>query len=225
MTIPCQLCYHHYTISTHILTKRMTIIQKAIQQSKMYFNSHPHEEDDLMNSLNGMNVVISTHILTKRMTEKPVDNSEQIEEFQLTSSRRGWLQFPSSCCPALIFQLTSSRRGWRETIERINAVINFNSHPHEEDDAVAVSSVGVMNSISTHILTKRMTRTRFCTTTGLKHFNSHPHEEDDFYFLPFLIKRDISTHILTKRMTELNEARKNYRSISTHILTKRMTSM
>ena len=33
-------------ISTHILTKRMTIIQKAIQQSKMYFNSHPHEEDD-----------------------------------------------------------------------------------------------------------------------------------------------------------------------------------
>ena len=33
-------------ISTHILTKRMTIYLRAPFSSSLYFNSHPHEEDD-----------------------------------------------------------------------------------------------------------------------------------------------------------------------------------
>ena len=54
--------------------------------------------------------------------------------FQLTSSRRGWrpcfLQASHSC----IFQLTSSRRGWLFLAWLLQALLYFNSHPHEEDD-------------------------------------------------------------------------------------------
>ena len=39
----CILC----VISTHILTKRMTTLQQLVRLSERYFNSHPHEEDDL----------------------------------------------------------------------------------------------------------------------------------------------------------------------------------
>ncbi len=80
-------------ISTHILTKRMTtnptITFKAgtfqLTSSRRgwpnaykrgsscgrYFNSHPHEEDDLRSQgFLSEAYIISTHILTKRMTEQ-----------------------------------------------------------------------------------------------------------------------------------------------------------
>ena len=76
----------------------------------------------------------------------------------------------------------------------------FNSHPHEEDDHLNFSkSFG--NSISTHILTKRMTGNVYQVNWTLS----------------------ISTHILTKRMTSLQFTNNVLPSISTHILTKRMT--
>ena len=78
-------------ISTHILTRRMTRAVFHINNISVYFNSHPHEEDDtrsvfqplrllyfnshpheeddggsLQGGLNGLG--ISTHILTRRMT-------------------------------------------------------------------------------------------------------------------------------------------------------------
>ena len=56
----------------------------------------------------------------------------------------------------------------------------FNSHPHEEDDRARWWNY-VVQGISTHILTKRMT----CCDEGSKS------------------TRRISTHILTKRMTAI----------------------
>ena len=55
-------------ISTHILTKRMTLPLLFCLFHLFHFNSHPHEEDDGISQwkFNGIN--ISTHILTKRMT-------------------------------------------------------------------------------------------------------------------------------------------------------------
>ena len=99
-------------ISTHILTKRMTLWRHGITVLSIYFNSHPHEEDDC-------NVFVS--VVT-------------ISRFQLTSSRRGW--------PIFLFVLSRSD--------------NFNSHPHEEDDCDPVVQP-YFGIISTHILTKRMT--------------------------------------------------------------------
>ena len=57
-------------ISTHILTKRMTSLVMWGIWEQQYFNSHPHEEDD----------VESDQCLFREKT------------FQLTSSRRGWHQ-------------------------------------------------------------------------------------------------------------------------------------
>ena len=100
--------------------------------------------------------------------------------FQLTSSRRGWLitwLFPIICFK---FQLTSSRRGWLRS----------------------AWTIWGRWTISTHILTKRMTYLSAPTTVIFNHFNSHPHEEDDrCYFLAMSDMCSISTHILTKRMT------------------------
>ena len=146
-------CY----ISTHILTKRMTWLSvlhflhtifqltssrrgwrsncTCSDSPERYFNSHPHEEDDMRSDVETGRTIISTHILTKRMTILYDPLETQFDSFQLTSSRRGW--------PALCFAfLTPSN--------------NFNSHPHEEDDGLPVN-LSVYLIISTHILTKRMT--------------------------------------------------------------------
>ena len=84
--------------------------------------------------------------------------------------------------PHCIFQLTSSRRGWPYEFVEWYECCNFNSHPHEEDDAVDYAEKHY-NVISTHILTKRMTRRITTTFMVSDYFNSHPHEEDDSYLV------------------------------------------
>ena len=102
------------SISTHILTKRMTNLQRVLikfflfqltssrrgwpkakkcTKEVLYFNSHPHEEDDLLYFCLCFYIRISTHILTKRMTVILVLLLFPVSSFQLTSSRRGWQQF------------------------------------------------------------------------------------------------------------------------------------
>ena len=98
------------SISTHILTKRMTMQMEHCFCSDLYFNSHPHEEDDRNSALFQSQMTyfnshpheeddrtacgwsdcryISTHILTKRMTY-PNFSRHYCPVFQLTSSRRG----------------------------------------------------------------------------------------------------------------------------------------
>ena len=84
-----QYYYDHYMcISTHILTKRMTIGRELQRMHLMNFNSHPHEEDDNMVCKSIEDRDISTHILTKRMTV-PFLIFVRYIIFQLTSSRRG----------------------------------------------------------------------------------------------------------------------------------------
>ena len=233
--------------------------------------------------------------------------------FQLTSSRRGWPNRKQSSfasknfnshpheeddllqhffrLPTISFQLTSSRRGWQVCIVLLSLPGHFNSHPHEEDDEdmvnmwIWITSISthiltkrmtvyhafwiprcifqltssrrgwLLNpyyqalgiNISTHILTKRMTDSLFCQDFFVFYFNSHPHEEDDNiscfvrwlreYFNSHPHEEDdeiftammsysqgISTHILTKRMTGTMSLLAQLRDISTHILTKRMTS-
>ena len=142
-----------------------------------YFNSHPHEEDDISQCFSTYSQNISTHILTKRMTVwimQPYQtnlfqltssrrgwlnccrSTNHLRRFQLTSSRRGWRQRTWFLVTKRIFQLTSSRRGWPGVWFATSFPIYFNSHPHEEDDA------------SENIW-----------PPPYGYFNSHPHEEDD----------------------------------------------
>ena len=209
----------------------------------VYFNSHPHEEDDHMHKTVYCIRDISTHILTKRMTLgitlKNICNKFQLTSsrrgwqwyhvcvfifiiFQLTSSRRGWPYFSSFVIITVPFQLTSSRRGWRYYDKSPGCLFIFqltSSRRGWHGATVLIKGV----SISTHILTKRMTVCWFYEHTIA----------------------NISTHILTKRMTngmgadaeyisfQLTSSRRGWRfkemvnihleNISTHILTKRMT--
>ena len=104
---------HAWDISTHILTKRMTPPVFLLLSCYKYFNSHPHEEDDVYKNIVGYASSISTHILTKRMTAmkhslkfwKGYFNSHPHEEDDHDGERKKNMEF--------LFQLTSSRRGWR----------------------------------------------------------------------------------------------------------------
>ena len=124
-----------------------------------HFNSHPHKEDDIVVSYTSCKIHISTHILTRRMT--------------------------------VCLNHRQKRR-------------NFNSHPHKEDDRTSQKSNALSTVISTHILTRRMTAQKqavraviFISTHILTrrmtsyssnldcpgaNFNSHPHKEDDSNF-------------------------------------------
>ena len=75
-------------ISTHILMKRMTFSDSFNLIIPIYFNSHPHEEDDFHSEFFICYCDISTHILTKRMTNG-LYIAVNTPIFQLTSSRRG----------------------------------------------------------------------------------------------------------------------------------------
>ena len=119
-------------ISTHILTKRMTAISRIAPAIVLYFNSHPHEEDDLISNhphrfLEYFNSHpheeddndnttqkdipdISTHILTKRMTLAMIYALQKLKiSTHILTKRMTSLQ--SRISEAQSFQLTSSRRG------------------------------------------------------------------------------------------------------------------
>ena len=102
-------------ISTHILTKRMTIFFKILTNSYKNFNSHPHEEDDLPASW----ILRSSY---RHFNSHPHEEDDWIDH--------------KAQNPAQIFQLTSSRRGWRTGGTWMQVKSYFNSHPHEEDDLV-----------------------------------------------------------------------------------------
>ena len=146
---------------------------------------------------------------------------------------------------SVTFQLTASRRGWHLTlIQDHTGITYFNSQPHEEADNVSLHTATIRH-ISTHSLTKRLTRISIHVKIPISYFNSQPHEEADvycrrggscnFYFNSqpheeadfniwiLLALIFISTHSLTKRLT--NPAKENAGNvyISTHSLTKRLT--
>ena len=144
----------------------------------LHFNSHPHEEDDMIgtgyaslyfkfqltSSRGGWHliswVVCSSDIfqLTSSRGGWLISNGAMLEHrtFQLTSSRGGWRRTLGNEVAEMGFQLTSSRGGWQEVITWLIQQAYFNSHPHEEDDIVMSNGL-VVERISTHILTRRMT--------------------------------------------------------------------
>ena len=121
-------------ISTHILTKRMTSFCMKECNYDRYFNSHPHEEDDVLNA----------RLLSRRY----YFNSHPHEEDDLL-----FKAFAQS------LQYFNSHPH-EEDDKNIKAFKirkrYFNSHPHEEDDFLTMHSFTI-HFISTHILTKRMT--------------------------------------------------------------------
>ena len=130
--------YLHTHFSTHILTRRMTVsfertdVEETFQltssqggwqrlartgSTTVFFNSHPHKEDDVITTCDWRCICFSTHILTRRMTG---DGTTQyvLRTFQLTSSQGGWQYIVVIFVHVIIFQLTSSQGGWRILLPR-----------------------------------------------------------------------------------------------------------
>ena len=186
-------------ISTHILTKRMTKVKpnsfilltfqltssrrgwpgKASRTWRTdYFNSHPHEEDDVY----PLPQILLLYYFNSHPHEEddfpkyfifPYNldfNSHPHEEddwhrflypckfltFQLTSSRRGWPDCVTFVPLIVAFQLTSSRRGWPWL-----SVLHF------------------LHTVFQLTSSRRGWHGWFPRKNQILHFNSHPHEEDD----------------------------------------------
>ena len=85
---------------------------------RWYFNSHPHEEDDGKPDITNDSEYISTHILTKRMTPrntKSFSNGRYFNSHPHEEDDRRYV-CRCECCP--IFQLTSSRGGWQNLMKQ-----------------------------------------------------------------------------------------------------------
>ena len=101
-----------FKISTHIFTRRMTATCTNTTVSN----------------------IISTHILTKRMTSFSQVPRRPSSKFQLTSSRRGWLNYLLDHFNRNIFNSHPHEEDDAGNHTLGKAVRYFNSHPHEEDD-------------------------------------------------------------------------------------------
>ena len=78
-----------FYISTHSLTRRLTLSLPYRMQLCKHFNSQPHKEADYTISAANTNIyVISTHSLTRRLTKSYL-NSQMPGTFQLTASQGG----------------------------------------------------------------------------------------------------------------------------------------
>ena len=60
--------YDREVISTHSLTRRLTVITAIASMYSANFNSQPHEEADGVSSTGAAITCISTHSLTRRLT-------------------------------------------------------------------------------------------------------------------------------------------------------------
>ena len=144
-----------------------------------YFNSHPHEEDDFKTHTGCNKRAISTHILTKRMTKQgKIPNSLLVISTHILTKRMTSMSFGSRGFLAYFNSHPHEEDDWLRIMERWKKIhfnshpheedddtylvclllyLYFNSHPHEEDDSDGSQEFDYQN-ISTHILTKRMTK-------------------------------------------------------------------
>ena len=103
-----------WCISTHILTKRMTIWLQLHRYTFPIFQ--------LTSSRRGWHRGTASHFRTSHFNSHPHEEDDEYAE-QVTAEHK-------------VFQLTSSRRGWRSQETAYAHLLYFNSHPHEEDDRI-----------------------------------------------------------------------------------------
>ena len=133
VTITIFSCCHN--ISTHILTRRMTMEDAEEIPWKTFQLTSSQGGWQEINIIALRAVIISTHILTRRMTRPPVWLYLPLKYFNSHPHKEDDGAKSSTFTLFLIFQFTSSQGGWLEQF----------------DPRIAKSY------ISTHILTRRMT--------------------------------------------------------------------
>ena len=165
-----------------------------------YFNSQPHEEADIIQTVYSLICSISTHSLTKRLTSRTQSSLSALRNFNSQPHEEAdYIRFHRT----KFLQYFNSQP--HEEADSIgtppsNLLQYFNSQPHEEAD-FRKNLVNGKCVISTHSLTKRLTIKGSINPTYGK----------------------ISTHSLTKRLTWYSLQSLTQFIISTHSLTKRLT--
>ena len=104
-----------------------------------YFNSHPHKEDDSKSEVSRIWDAISTHILTKRMTSP---NSVAVAWGYISTHILTKRMTVEDLRNELVKSISTHILTKRMTVMVMGyrlCKVHFNSHPHEEDDKMAVS--------------------------------------------------------------------------------------
>ena len=144
-------------ISTHILTKRMTVQPKKEKRKESFQLTSSRRGWRQKSFLSDLTVYISTHILTKRMT------------------------FTCPCTHNITFYFNSHPHEEDDCYRCISLPTwrYFNSHPHEEDDRRVQQAFQCPWYFNSH--PHEEDDTIRLTARGYRYyFNSHPHEEDDY---------------------------------------------
>ena len=166
-------------ISTHSLTRRLTAWSTAVAASVAYFNSQPHKEAD--GSFQFLSQGLSYFNSQPHKEADGCAASQKIFQgyFNSQPHKEADLDKLELTTKETIFQLTASQGGWQQ----LSTCKNY------------------IDSISTHSLTRRLTRHRRRTRDWERHFNSQPHKEADLRCKWTVCVNFISTHSLTRRLT------------------------
>ena len=142
-------------ISTHSLTRRLTIFVYLTYIIHHYFNSQPHKEADQYSVIVVCFNCISIHSLTRRLT-KMTERSALYHAFQLTASQGGW--------------------PWIGLLK--NGITHFNSQPHKEADGLKEDTwtADLHFNSQPH---KEADCYQYFFIQGIWYFNSQPHKEAD----------------------------------------------
>ena len=129
-----------FGFSTHILTRRMTILSSGVGSGSGFFNSHPHKEDDVTGLFKHNRIYFSTHILTRRMT-------------WCWNAKRGCTAFSTHILTRRmtmkhVIKIPTERFSTHILTRRMTQLLLFFTHK---------------TAFSTHILTRRMTLCSFHT--------------------------------------------------------------
>ena len=146
----------HY-ISTHSLTRRLTLLCFAGSRTLMYFNSQPHKEAD--------------RDLTK--------TKEKFETFQLTASQGGWRWFVRQSNDCEYISTHSLTRRLTPITHKTHVSHYISTHSLTRRLTVSYWKCFHGCSISTHSLTRRLTKCCSSVITFSRYFNSQPHKEAD----------------------------------------------
>ena len=150
-------------ISTHSLTRRLTVVMAKDVWCSWYFNSQPHKEadthvcfvyvrgghfnsqphkeaDQLSHSQLHNLKYISTHSLTRRLTATDRILLRVIP-FQLTASQGGWLYVNTYRWNSFHFNSQPHKEADRSQQHSTHFPSYFNSQPHKEADKMIVMSM------------------------------------------------------------------------------------
>ena len=144
----------HFNSQPHKEADKITLLKRKQRQN---FNSQPHKEADERLRKDLKFRKISTHSLTRRLTRWGWITCGSCQYFNSQPHKEADCVFARARISDLEFQLTASQGGWQLSILTMIRARYFNSQPHKEADSMLCSPF-LRCSISTHSLTRRLTR-------------------------------------------------------------------